>query len=450
MHLKSKSKKSRSIHFVSLGCARNRVDSEVMLGALQEKNWVISSDPKTCDVIVINTCGFIQASKEESIETILECVQYKETNPELKVVVAGCLTQRYKSQLATGLPEVDLFIGTDQFPKIGELLEQEVPKGTVLAKRANFLLDHNYPRVNTLARGSAYVKVAEGCQHNCSFCIIPAIRGPLRSRAIKSVVLEVEKLVASGVVEINLIAQDLAAYGRDLSEDQNLLSLLKSLIKIEGLKWIRMLYVYPENISDEFLEFFAREPKLVKYLDMPVQHSSDKLLAKMNRGITSDFLKVIIEKIRSKVPDIALRTSVMVGFPGETDEDFAHLCEFVKAARFTHLGCFTYSKEEGTVAGRMTEQVEEHIKQERQAKIMGIQKAISTENMRLLQDKKVQVLITQAPLSQDEPFVGRLSSQAPEVDGVVYVQSDSASLGQIQELLITDTHEYDVSGCLLR
>ena len=444
MQVSNEDNKLRRVHVISLGCARNRVDTEVMLGTLLKKDWVVSQNPKDSDAIIVNTCGFIQSAKEESIETILDCAQYKEAKPDLKLVVAGCLTQRYKSQLAKGLSEVDLFIGTDEFPRIGELLDQDLPQGEVVAKRANFLLNHHNPRVNTLTKGAAYVKVAEGCQHNCSFCIIPAIRGPLRSRSVSSIVHEVKTLVATGVVEINLIAQDLAAYGRDSSDKQDLLCLLKSLVAIEGLKWVRMLYVYPENISDAFLDFFAKEPKLVKYLDMPIQHSSDRMLKKMNRQVTRSFLRGIIKKVRSRIPGIALRTSVMVGFPGETQEDFDQLCEFVQESKFTHLGCFAYSQEEGTVAGRMPDQIEASVKEERLDHVMQLQRDISRVTMKQLKNKQVPVLITHK--GDEGQYIGRIMSQAPEVDGLAYVESGSAKIGQVQKLRITDTGDYDVFG----
>ena len=316
------------VHLVSLGCSRNRVDSEVMLGTLFERGWQSTDVAEEADAIVVNTCGFIQSAKEESIDRILEAAELKKEK-DLKLVVTGCLTQRYKRQLAEGMPEVDLFIGTDEFTKIADLIEQDTSEDRVHTKRTHYLYNEKMPRVNTLTKSSAYVKVAEGCQHNCAFCIIPAIRGRLRSRPISSIVGEVEKLVAEGVIEINLIAQDLAAFGRDKGTDE-LVPLLRELVKIEGLSWIRLLYVYPENITEEFLELFATEEKIVKYLDIPVQHGSDSVLKRMNRDVTANQIKVTIERLRARVPDVAIRTSVMVGFPGETEEEFAELKSFVE------------------------------------------------------------------------------------------------------------------------
>ena len=436
------------VHLISLGCARNRVDSEVMLGSLLRTGWVITDEPATADAIIVNTCGFIASAKEESIDTILQAASLKKNKPELKVVVTGCLTQRYKSQLALGLPEVDLFIGTDEFPKIADYLKTPPPKGTVLAKRTHYLYTEEMPRVNTLAKFSAYVKVAEGCQHNCSFCIIPAIRGRLRSRPVASVIKEAEALVKDGVVEINLIAQDLAAYGRDFKGDDraDLLKLLRELVKVEGLEWIRPLYVYPENISDDFLDFLASEPKLVKYLDIPVQHASDAVLKRMNRGIDRAGLRSIFAKLRERVPEVAIRTSVMVGFPGETDEEFEELVAFVAEQKFRHLGCFAYSREEGTVAGRLSDQVSEDVKAARLDRVMEMQKAISRENLQALVGKILPVLIDGPSEESDLLWQGRLSTQAPEVDGIVLINDGHVKAGQIQNVLITEAHDYDLVG----
>lgn len=436
---------SRKVHLISLGCARNRADSEVMLGSLMSDDWTITDEAEGADTVVINTCGFIEAAKAESVQTILEAAELKKQNPNLKVVVAGCLTQRYKGQLVDGLPEVDLFVGTDEFPKIAEFLKQDLPKGTVRAKRTHYLYDGSLPKKNTLTSSSAYVKVAEGCQHNCSFCIIPAIRGELRSRPIANVVQEAVALAATGVKEINLIAQDLAAYGRDWGSS-DLLELLKALVAVEGIEWIRLLYVYPENISDEFIEFFATHPKIVKYLDIPTQHASSTLLAKMNRDISRDGMRAIFAKLRERVPGIAIRTSVMVGFPGETEEDFEQLRDFVIEQKFDHLGCFTYSQEEGTVAGRMKDQIDEQLKLDRQEEIMSIQREISADRLMDYVGKTVQVLVKGLSDESDLLAEGRLSTQAPEVDGVVYINDGDFKTGTIQTVLITDSHDYDLVG----
>lgn len=441
------SRPDRKVHLISLGCARNRVDSEVMLGTMMGQGWISTDEPTEADAIIVNTCGFIASAKEESIDTILQAAEHKKNKPGLKVVVAGCLTQRYKTQLVKSMPEVDLFVGTDEFTRIGALLEARASDEKLFAKRTHYLYNEDMPRVNTLAKHSAYVKVAEGCQHNCSFCIIPAIRGRLRSRPVSSVVSEVVKLVAGGVIEVNLIAQDLAAYGRDRG-DTDLFQLLKALVQIEGLQWIRCLYVYPENISDEFLEFFATEPKIVKYLDIPVQHASDAILKKMNRNVTQQQLRDIIGKVKTRVPDVAIRTSVMVGFPGETEEDFEALNDFVHDMAFTHLGCFTYSMEEGTVAGRMPDQIDDDLKKDRQAIIMETQRDVSRDNLKKLVGKTLPVLIEGLSEETDLLWQGRLSIQAPEVDGIVFINDGAAVAGQIQMVTISESHDYDLVGSI--
>jgi ribosomal protein S12 methylthiotransferase len=420
-----------------------------MVGTLLRDGWTSVDDPEQADAVVVNTCGFIASAKEESVDTILSMAEIKKTNPSLKLVVAGCLTQRYKTQLAKGLPEVDLFIGTDEFSRIGELLESNPQQGSIFAKRTNYLYNEDMPRVNTLTAYSAYVKVAEGCQHNCAFCIIPAIRGRLRSRPIHSVVKEVMNLVDGGVQEINLIAQDLAAYGRDLDET-DLLQLLRALVKIDGLKWIRLLYVYPENISDEFLEFFAAEEKIVKYLDIPVQHGSNSVLKRMNRDVTREEIVATVTKLRLKVPSVAIRTSVMVGFPGETAEEFEELKSLVQELKFDHLGCFSYSQEEGTVAGRMSDQVDDDTKQMRQDEIMSMQKDISREKLKRFVGKRIPVLVSGPSDESDLLWQGRMSVQAPEVDGVVYLNDGPLKAGNIQFVEITDSYEYDLVGRVLQ
>ena len=437
----------RKVHMISLGCARNRVDSEVMLGTLIGDNWSVTDAAEEADAVIVNTCGFIEPAKEESVNTILEAAELKEQNPDMKLIVAGCLTQRYKKKLVEGLPEVDVFIGTDEFPKIGNILNgyNDEEKGKIYAKRTHYLYDGELPKTNTLSTGSAYVKVAEGCQHNCAFCIIPAIRGKLRSRPIPNVIKEAKKLAAEGVKEINLIAQDLAAYGRDWGND-DLLELLKGLVEIEGIEWIRLLYVYPENITDEMVEFLATNPKIVKYLDIPVQHASNELLEKMNRDVTKEEISSTIKKLRSRIPEMAIRTSVMVGFPGETEAHVDEMIDFLKDLKFDHLGCFTYSQEEGTVAGRMKDQIEEDVKLARQARVMSAQKEVSNENLKKFVGQTLPVLVKGISEESELLFEGRISIQAPEVDGVVYVNDGDVKPGTIQMVKITEAHDYDLVG----
>lgn len=441
----------KKAHLISLGCARNRVDSEVMLGSLLGEGWQHTNDLLNCDVAIINTCGFIEAAKEESINTILDCSAYKEENKDLKIVVAGCLTQRYKTQLAKGLPEVDLFIGTDEFTKLPDLLKDPGEK-KVHAKRTHYIYDEHHPRVNTLSQHSAYVKVAEGCQHNCSFCIIPAIRGNLRSRSESSIVSEVKNLAHGGVKEINLIAQDLAAYGRDRKDGAELLKLLKKLVKVDGIKWIRLLYVYPENINEEFLEFFASEEKIVKYLDIPIQHASNSLLKSMKRDVTIEDIEETIKQLRERVPGVAIRTSVMTGFPGETEEDFEQLLSFVKRIKLEHLGCFTYSKEEGTVAARMPDQIEEEVKEARRDAVMEVQQEVSRRALESFVGKEATVLIEERNEESPEFWTARLSTQAPEVDGCVFVKASEDNdfkPGDFVSVKITEARDYDLEAISL-
>lgn len=447
---------TQKVHIISLGCARNRVDSEVMLGTLLQDGWSLASDASAADAIIVNTCGFIESAKEESIDRILESAELKKVNPNLRLIVAGCLTQRYKKQLAKGLPEVDLFVGTDEFARIDAFLREPQPAGSIFAKRSNYLYNEAMPRVNTLSKRSAYVKVAEGCQHNCAFCMIPAIRGRLRSRPIASVVQEVRNLVAEGVLEVNLIAQDLAAYGRDWAkspseptQDEHLLVLCRSLCEIEGLKWLRLLYVYPENLSDAFLDYFAREEKIVKYLDIPIQHASDRILASMDRNIDQQGLRSILGKVRAKVPNISLRSSVIVGFPGETEEDFEELLDFLREQRIDHLGCFRYSQEEGTKAARMPDQVSEEVKEERYDRLMTMQREISKENLKKYRDQTLEVLVEGPCEESSFLFQGRIAAQAPEVDGLVYLNSGNVRPGAVQNVRIVETHEYDLVGSAL-
>ena len=445
--MKSSNSTERKVHMISLGCARNRVDSEVMLGTLMGDHWSVTDEADEADAVIVNTCGFIEPAKEESVNTILEAAELKEKNPDMKLIVAGCLTQRYKKKLVEGLPEVDVFVGTDEFPKIAKILNgySDEDKGKVFAKRTHYLYDGELPKKNTLASASAYVKVAEGCQHNCAFCIIPAIRGKLRSRPIPNVVKEVEKLALEGVKEINLIAQDLAAYGRDWGND-DLLELLKKLVEIDGIEWIRLLYVYPENITDEMVEFLATNPKIVKYLDIPVQHASNRLLEKMNRDVTKEQIASTIGNLRSKIPEMAIRTSVMVGFPGETDADVDEMIEFLQEMKFDHLGCFTYSQEEGTVAGRMKDQIDEDAKVERQSRVMEAQKKLSNKNLQKFLGRKIPVLVKGVSEESDLLFEGRMSIQAPEVDGIVYINDGLVKPGSIQTVEITEAHDYDLVG----
>lgn len=439
------SQHQNKFHLISLGCARNRSDSEVILGAMQNDGWKMSQDPEESEVLIVNTCGFIESAKKESIESILDAGSLKRDYPNKRIVVAGCLSQRYKTELVKQLPEVDLFVGTDQFPSIPSLLKEQLPTGSVKTSRTNYLFGGELPKVNTLSQSSAYVKVAEGCQHHCSFCIIPAIRGPLRSRAISSVVAEARNLIDTGVCEINLIAQDLAAYGRD-SGEIDLLGLLMELVQIEELSWIRMLYVYPENIDKSFLDFWAKHKQIVPYIDIPVQHASNEILRRMNRDVSCGEIERTIARVRERIPDVAIRTSVMVGFPGESDKDFEELLRFIERVKFDHLGCFTYSRESGTQAARLSNQVAGDIAEKRYQQVMEVQQEVSAKILNKYVGRTLPVLVSGLSEESELLYEGRLEQQAPEVDGVVYVNDGNIKPGVINMVKITEAHTYDLVG----
>ena len=441
----AKQQDARTVHFISLGCARNLVDAEVMMGQLLEHGWQFSAEAHHADAVVINTCGFISSAVKESIDRIIEVGSRKPAHQ--KLIVAGCLTQRYKHQLQAGLPEVDLFVGTDQFHRMAEFLANPLlqGQGKVRAARTNYIYSAEAPRINTLARGSAYVKVSEGCQHRCAFCIIPAIRGQLRSRTIADIVQETEQLVTQGVQEIILIAQDLAAFGRERGNSE-LLPLLQALAAVRGLRWLRPLYIYPEYISDAFLEFFASENKMVKYLDIPVQHASNRILRLMRRDIDRRGLEKILQRVRQRVPNVALRTSVMVGFPSESEEDFHTLLDFVAAQEFDHLGCFTYAREKNTAAARMTGQISEKCKQQRQQQVMALQQGISQQKLSRKIGTICEVLLEK---QTGDYYLGRTASQAPEVDGVVYVKGKDLPRGEFVTAKINAASAYDLIATAL-
>jgi len=438
----------QTVHLISLGCARNRVDSEVMLSCLLENHWLYSKQPEEADVIIINTCGFIHSAKEESIDTILTAAEHKKNKPNMRLVVSGCLPQRHQAQLVKGFPEVDLFVGTDEFHRIAELLSTPVKLGNVFTRRSHEIYDDNKKRIQTINPFWTYVKIAEGCQHHCSFCIIPAIRGTLRSRPVDSIQREVETFISSGAKEINLIAQDLAAYGMDWGK-KDLIVLLQQLVKIPDLPWIRLLYMYPENIQEDFLKLLSQEQSLLKYFDIPIQHACDRILARMNRAVTNQMLRKLFDKIRYFMPNATFRTSVMVGFPGETEDDFKLLLDFIEEQQFDHLGCFTYSRETGTQAAKFPDQIPETIKKERQERLMLKQRKISSGKLRELKGQKLPVLVEGNTEKKPDYCIGRLASQAPEVDGLVYIHKKGAKIGHIQSLEITETFDYDIVGKII-
>jgi ribosomal protein S12 methylthiotransferase len=422
----------KKVHLVSLGCPKNRVDSEVMLGSLRDDQWEFVDAPEGADVIVVNTCSFIQPATEESVETVLEMARFKESGSASKLVVTGCMVQRYGAALEGELPEVDHFLGTGE----------DTPM---------YIHDELAPRLNSWAPHSAYLKISEGCNHRCTFCIIPQLRGKLRSRSIESLTVEAAKLAAAGVRELNIVSQDTTAYGRDLYGQPKLAELLRSLARVEGLSWIRLHYAYPIGMPDELLRTIAEEEKVCAYLDMPLQHASGPMLKAMKRGVTRAGQERILERVRRFVPEIAIRSTFIVGFPGETDADFRELMDFIRDQRFARVGVFTYFQEEGTPAAELPDQVEEAVKEERRDAIMAAQAAISSELHEALVGRTLPVMVDGVSDESELLLSGRLESQAPDVDGQVYITSapQGVAPGQIHPCLIVQAGEYDLAGELV-
>ncbi len=428
----------------SLGCPKNLVDSEMMLGLMARDGAEIVLDPEAADVLIVNTCGFIGDAKKESIDAILDLARFKHCDPAKRLVVAGCLVQRYGTELQTELPEVDAFVGTGDFTRLPEILARRPqPDARTYGGAAHLLPDVAIPRVRTGQFFSAYLKVSEGCDHRCSFCIIPKIRGRHESRSLASVVAEAEALVADGVVELNLIAQDLTAYGRDRRDGSSLQGLLQALARIDGLRWIRLLYTYPRYVSDRLLEAIASEPKVCRYIDMPLQHISDRMLRQMRRERDGAAVRRLLGRIRQRVPGIAVRTAFIVGFPGESEADFAELLDFVRRERFERVGVFRYSQERGTAAAELSDQIPEAVKRRRRSELMRAQAEVAAANNRALVGTDQSVLVC----GEDErgrPF-GRLPTQAPDIDGVVYLNGP-AVVGTISQVRITGARTYDLQG----
>ena len=435
------------ICLISLGCPKNLVDSEIMLGHLAKDRYEIVIDENEADIILVNTCAFIKEAKEESVEAILEAAGRK-TNGKCRLLgVCGCLPQRYVEELARELPEVDLFFGVGEIPRIAELLEQARGGGkpVVAVGAPPFLYDHATPRAKSSPFYSAYVKISEGCDNDCSYCIIPQLRGPLRSRQISSVAEEVRALVAGGVKEINLIGQDLTAFGVDRG-GRELAALLRKLVPIEGLRWLRLLYLHPAGVDEELIELLAGEEKICKYLDIPLQHINDQLLARMNRRITERALRDLIAALHRRIPGITLRTSFIVGFPGESDAQFGQLLSFVQEGWFDRVGVFRYSREEGTPAADLPGQVPARTGKIRFEKLMKAQKRVSFQKNRALVGKIEPVLIEGLSEETDLLLRGRSIRQAPDVDGQVYITAGHAAVGEIVPLRITDSSDYDLIG----
>lgn len=438
----------QKVSMVSLGCPKNLVDAEVMLGVLSRQEYEITTDEKEADVIIVNTCSFIKEAKQESIDAILDLAERKHDGKCHTLIVSGCLPQRYQEELAKELPEVDIFIGTGDYPRIAELLAEKA--GTQEQLRyvgdPDYIYDETLPRLNSSPSWYSYLKIGEGCSNCCSYCIIPKLRGAYRSRPIEALVAEAELLASRGVKEINVISQDITRYGSDMNDGTTLETLLKRLAAIEGIKWIRLLYAYPDGISDSLIELIRDEPKICKYLDIPIQHVSDPVLKQMKRRSSEQQIRDLIARLRQEISDITLRTSLIVGFPGETAEDFQALMHFVEQTQFDRLGVFCYSREEGTPAAEMADQVSERIKRERYRKLMRAQARLSFRRNRALIGKNEQVIVEGYSEETELLLKGRSSRQAPDIDGQVYITSGNANVGDIVTLKITDSSDYDLIG----
>jgi ribosomal protein S12 methylthiotransferase len=435
----------KTVYMVNLGCPKNLVDGEVMLGLLAQKGYQLSLDPERADVLMVNTCSFINEAKEESIDTILELARYKERGPAKQLIVTGCLAQRYGRELRDSLPEVDVFVGTGEFVRISEILAEKRARldgPLTYIGSAHVLPDHTAPRIATTPFYTAYLKVAEGCNHKCAFCIIPKIRGLQESRPISSLVAEAEALAAQGVRELNLIAQDLTAYGRERRDGTTLLALLRALCRVEGVAWIRLLYCYPNYLDEPLLRCIAEEEKICSYLDMPLQHISDRMLRAMRREKSGDGVRRLLDRIRTQIPGVVLRTSFIVGFPSEQEEDFRQLLDFISAAAIDHVGVFRYSQEEGTAAGVMPGQVPEEVKQERWQRLMERQaQVVRRKNLALIGSEQ-EVLVCDT--DTQGRLWGRTRGQAPEIDGIVFLNRTRAESGQIIPVRITSAAGYDL------
>ena len=438
------------IGLVSLGCPKNLVDSETMLGLIEENNMTITNQPEEADIIIVNTCGFIESAKEESINTVLQMAEYKKSGQCKYLILAGCLGQRYADDLLESIPEVDAVVGTECYTQIGYVIDK-VQKGERFICLEPISDDNErvtaIPRVLTTAGHTAYLKIAEGCDNCCSYCVIPKIRGPYRSRPFAEVMDEAKALVASGVKELILVAQDTTRYGEDLYGTLRLAELLQELNKIEDLHWIRVLYCYPQYFSDELIETFATCEKICKYVDIPLQHISDSLLSSMNRHDKKLQIESLLTKLRTRIPGICIRTTFIVGFPGESSSDFEELKTFVAEQKFDCAGVFTYSQEEGTVAAAMLNQISEEVKQDRYHELMAIQAQVSEEIHQSLEEKVLEVLVEGFDEENSELGFGRSYREAPDIDGSIYIENAAGiKIGEFVNVRIVQGFTYELVG----
>jgi len=448
----------KKVGFISLGCPKNLVDSEVMMGQLKQGGYQITSDARDADTIVVNTCGFIEAAKKESIEAILEAATLKAAGKAQRLIVAGCLVERYRDELQASMPEVDAFIGTSQ---IGDILKvsdaatntRSLPVIPLGNQSATYLYDESTPRVLATPGHYAFIKIAEGCDRPCAFCFIPQMRGHFRSRRFGSILVEAQQLAAEGVKELILVAQDSSRYGEDLGKPDALAQLLRALAQTDGIEWVRVMYTYPTHISDGFLDVLAEEPKAVKYLDIPLQHASQNVLRLMKRGGNRASLERLIERVRKRVPGIAVRTTFITGFPGETDADFEELLGFVRNVEFDRVGVFTYSDEEGTTAWGLTDKVEAKIARRRRSRLMKEQSRISLRRNKARIGETVRVLFEGESSESELLWQGRMETQAPDIDGCVLINDAPEGFepqpGSLVNVQITAAHEHDLLGHII-
>jgi ribosomal protein S12 methylthiotransferase len=436
----------KKIHFVSLGCPKNRVDSEVMLGVATREGYAITDEPSEAEVIVVNTCGFVGEAKRESIDTIFELAQMKEHGACEKLVVSGCLSQRYPTEMSAQMPEVDHFLGSSDMLKLGDVLRGDADR-MLVGNPAEWVIRAADPRVITGPRASAYVKIAEGCNRKCSFCVIPQLRGKQRSRTMADVVREVEQLVSSGVKEINLVSQDTIAWGQDRKyADGELADLVERVADVKGLRWLRLFYLYPETIDERLIDLLANHPVVLPYVDMPLQHAADAMLKRMRRGCGKDRQKRVVARLREKIPNLVFRTAFIVGHPGETEEEFEELCEFVRWARFERMGVFRYSDEETSHSATLEGKVSARVAASRNRKLMTLQRKIAREANRALVGRELEVLVEGKSDEHDLVMQGRHAGQAPDIDGSVYLSGGEAAAGEMRRVKITQASDYDLVG----
>jgi ribosomal protein S12 methylthiotransferase len=448
----------KKVGFISLGCPKNLVDSEVMMGQLKHSGYEITANAEEADTVVVNTCGFIDSAKKESIEAILEAARLKAEGKATRLVVAGCLVERYRDELKAELPEVDAFIGTSQITDILKVCDpatspRSLPVVTLGNQSATYLYDESTPRILATPSHYAFIKIAEGCDRPCAFCFIPQMRGHFRSRRFGSIVAEAHQLAEEGVKELILVAQDSSRYGEDLGKQDALAHLLRELSHTDGIEWVRVMYTYPTHISDGFLDVLAEEPKAVKYLDMPLQHASPNVLKRMKRGGNRESLERLIERVRKRVPGIAVRTTFITGFPGETDADFEELMKFVKNVEFDRVGVFTYSDEEGTGAFDLSDKVDPKIARQRRTRLMKEQAKISRRKNKARVGATVRVLFEGESKESELLWQGRMETQAPDIDGCVLINDVPDGVapepGDIVSVLVTEAQEHDLVGSIL-